>query len=422
MIDYKRWNELAGVFCCAALLSLAGCGGGSGDVEATQGSTTSGVPLPAGGPVSPSSTSSSLSSQVLSSASAAGHEFGVNLHTGGGSATANQQIADIMKYRNIKHGRLDTWDIGQTRDMITRIRANGGRAEVSAQINFQWDNSCNSNLALVESKAYNDMADMIHQLKDIVIDFEYLNEVTLRPEIQREVPPGTGSSATAYANKPCTATLVAALRGMSRALGDIRATSGLPLRGILGAVNRDYGFLEFALQNGVTFDLVGYHIYPRAEDSLLTNAWYGAGGILTQLARFNRPIHINEFNCGEIYTPAYENQEGSPKTEACLQSADKHLNDLRTQTSANIETIHFYEMFDEPNKAAPENRFGLLYDTSRAKPNLYLAAVYAGGTVTPAERYEITRRGLMTDAEIDALQQTPAAAAPAAAPAPDFRP
>jgi hypothetical protein len=422
MIDYKRWKELAWVFCSVALLSLAGCGGGgSGDVQASQGSITSGVPLPAGGPGSPSSTSSP-SPRPVASAFSGGHEFGVNLHTGGGSATANQQIADIMKDRNIKHGRLDTWDIAQTRDMITRIRANGGRAEVSAQINFQWDNSCNSNLALVESMAYNDMADMVHQLKDIVTDFEYLNEVTLRPEIRREVPPGTGASATAYANKPCTATLVAALRGMSRALGDIRATSGLPLRGMLGAVNRDYGFLEFALQNGVTFELVGYHIYPRLEDSLLTDTWYGAGGILTQLARFNRPIHINEFNCGEIYTSAYENQEWSPKTEACLKSANKHLNDLRTQTSANIETIHFYELFDAPNKAAPENKFGLLYDRSRAKPNLYLAAVYAGGTVTPAERHEITRRGLKTDAEIDALQQTTAASAPAAAPAPDFRP
>jgi hypothetical protein len=385
---------LAGLFCSAALLTLAGCGGGGGgDVEPSQGSTTS-------------------DARVF----AAGHEFGVNLHTGGGSATANQQIADIMKYRNIKNGRLDTWDIAQTRDMITRIRANGGRAEVSAQINFQWDNSCNSDLALIESNAYNDMANMIHQLKDIVTDFEYLNEVTLRPEIQREVPPGTGTSASAYANKPCTATLVAALRGMSRALKDIRAASGVPLRGMLGAVNRDYGFLEFALQNGVTFDIVGYHIYPRMDESLLTDTWYGAGGILTQLARFNRPIHINEFNCGEIYATDYENQEGSPKTETCLKSANKHLKELRTQTAANIETIHFYEMFDQPNKAGPEKKFGLLYDKSRAKPNLYLATIYAGGTVTSAERREITRRGLMTDAEIDALQQPTAALAPAPAP------
>jgi hypothetical protein len=35
--------------------------------------------------------------------------------------------------------------------------------------------------------------------------------------------------------------------------------------------------------------------------------------------------------------------------------------------------------------------------------------------VTPAERYEITRRALMTDAEIDTLQQSAAALAPAPA-------
>jgi hypothetical protein len=391
-MDGKRWNALAGLICSVVLLSPAGCGGGSGGgggVGSPQGSTTSDV-----------------------RAFAAGHEFGVNLHIGGGSATANQLIADIMKYRNLKNGRLDSWDIAQTRDMITRIRANGGRAEVSAQINFHWDNSCNPNLALIESNAYNDMANMIDQLKDIVTDFEYLNEVTLRPEIQSEVPPGTGASATAYANKPCTATLVAALRGMSRALKDIRAASGVPLRGMLGAVNRDYGFLEFALQNGVTFDIVGYHIYPRMDESLLTDTWYGAGGILTQLAKFNRPVHINEFNCGEIYASDYENKEGSPKTETCLKSVAKHLKELRTQTTANIETIDFYEMFDEPNKAGPEDKFGLLYDKSRAKPILYLAAAFAGGTVTSAERNEITRRGLVTDAEIDAVQQSTTASAP----------
>jgi hypothetical protein len=148
------------------------------------------------------------------------------------------------------------------------------------------------------------------------------------------------------------------------------------------------------------------------DDSLLTDTWYGAGGMLSQLAKFSRPVHINEFNCGEIYTIDYENQEGSPKTETCLKSLAKHLKELRSQTTANIETIHFYEMFDEPHKAGPENKFGLLYDKSRAKPILYLAGAFAGGTVTSAERNEITRRGLMTDAEIEAVQQSTAAFAP----------
>ena len=258
------------------------------------------------------------------SAGAFAHDFGMNLHTGTGSTTGNQTVADIMKLRNLKNARLDTWNIAQTRDMATRVRANGGRVQVSAQINFQWDNSCNPNLAQIESTAYTDMSNMINQLKDVVTDFEYLNEITLRPEIQAEVPPGTGQLASAYANKPCVATAMAALRGMSRALRDIRASSGLPLRGILGTVNRDFGFLDFAAQSGVTWDLTGYHIYPwNYNASLLTDPWFGTGGPIAQLAKRGKPITINEWNCGEIYGAGYENQAWATNTEACLSSIDQ---------------------------------------------------------------------------------------------------
>jgi hypothetical protein len=343
------------------------------------------------------------------------HEFGLNLHTGAGSSIDNQRISEIMRIRNIRNARVDSWDLAQTRDVVTKVRAIGGRAEISLQIPFQWDHSCNADHAAVERTAYDQTAAMVHQYKDLITDFEMLNEVTLRPEISREVAPGAGTTAKAYAEKPCAASLVAALRGMSRAIKDIRNASGLPLRAILGAVNRDFGFLDFAQQNGVAWDVTGWHIYPWNHNaSLLTDAWFGSGGPLAQLAQRGKPVRINEFNCGETYGANYENRTGAAATETCLRSLAKHLKHLRGQRIVDLESVHIYELLDEPAKPAPENRFGVMYDLSRPKVHLYLVTAFAGGTLSAAERSEITTRGLLTDSEIDAMRVVPA---PAAAPA-----
>jgi hypothetical protein len=344
------------------------------------------------------------------SANALALDLGVNVH-GGGTATANDQIATVMKQRNLKTARLDLMsgaDQTALRDQVQKIRANGGRVEVSLQIPFQWDHSCNPNLTYIEQDAYNQTVTGVNQVKDIVQDFELLNETPLRSEILNEVPfNSAGTSTTPYEGKPCVATLTAALRGMSRAIRDVRASSGLPLRTILGAVGRDFGFLTFMQQNGVLFDVVGWHVYPRyAESSLLSDPWYGSGGPLTRLAVFGKPVHINEFDCGEIYDSTYENRMGATYTETCLKALNKHLTDLRSQTIVNLESVHMYELLDEPSKAVPENRFGMMFDLANPKVHLYLVTAFAGGTLSATERYAITSRGLLTDAQIDAMQVT----------------
>lgn len=339
------------------------------------------------------------------------YELGLNLHTGAGSSAGNQQIADIMRNRHIRNARVDSWDLAQTRDVVAKIRANGGQAEISLQIDFQWDHSCNSDHAAIERAAYQQTTTMVHQYKDLITNFEMLNEVTLRPEIMREVAPGTGTSSGAYLGKPCTASLIAALRGMSRAIADVRRASGLPLRSILGAVNRDFGFLDFAAQNGVTWDVTGWHIYPwNHHASLLTGTWFGAGGPLAQLARRGKPVRINEFNCGEIYGSGYENRAGGAMTETCLRSMARHLKDLKSQRIVNLEAVQIYELLDEPEKPAPENRFGLMYDLSTPKVHLFLVTALAGGNLSTAERSEITARGLLTESEINAMRAAPAPA------------
>jgi hypothetical protein len=159
-------------------------------------------------------------------------------------------------------------------------------------------------------------------------------------------------------------------------------------------------------QQGVEFDMIGWHVYPHLHyQTMLTDPWYGPGGPYAQLALFGKPVTINEFNCGEIYSPMFENHPGKPVTERCLKSFVKHLTEMINQTAVKIESVYAYELTDEPKKAGAEGRFGLMYDLARPKVQMLLYTAFAGGTLTTQERHEITSRGLMTDSEIDSRRQ-----------------
>lgn len=338
-------------------------------------------------------------------------DFGVNINLDNTTAALNTQRAAVMKPRNIKTARIgivDSWnDTTARRDQAVKIVANGGTVQAGIFPSFTWDHSCNQDFASVEQKAYNETATAVNKVKDVIHDFELMNENQYRQEIASEVAPNSAGTQTApYQGKPCIASLTAALRGMSRAIKDIRASSGLPLRVILGQAGRDWGFLTFMQQKGVQFDVVGWHVYQHyANESLLTDSWWGPGGPYAQMAAFGKPVTVNEFNCGETYLATYENLAGQPVTETCLKSIDKHLTDLINQTSVKIESVYAYEIVDEPQKAGPEDRFGLTYDLTRPKVHMYLYTAFAGGTLTTQQRSEITRRGLMTDAEVDARRR-----------------
>jgi len=335
-------------------------------------------------------------------------DFGIISHHDG---TLNEQVAWLMRQRGFKHARMDLmWerDPSALRDQASRIRANGGTVQVSLQVAYQWDHSCNRNLASLEQQAHDQAATLINAVKDVIHDFELLNEVQLRPEIQQEVTwNSAGTSAAPYKGKPCVAALTAALRGMSRAVADVRASSGLPLRSILGVVGRDFGYLSYMRQQGVQWDVTGFHVYPKADQrSLLADPWYGPGGPFAQLASFGKPVHVNELNCGEIYAPDFGSRAS---VEKCLRGLTRHLWAIRRQQVAHIEAVYFYELFDEPQKEAPENRFGLMQDLAHPKVLLFLASAFAGGALSAGERLELTSRGLLTDAEIDAFRVGPAA-------------
>ena len=303
-----------------------------------------------------------------------------------------------MALRGMKTARMDLFQGGNLamfRDQVTRLNAKGIKVETSLQVSYQWDHTCNQNFATVQANTYAQTTAMVQSLGDIVQDFELLNEVSLRSEAQAEIAPWNATPATSYVGKPCYATMAAALKGMSTAIVDQRNATGRPYKVILGAVGNDFGLLEFMQQQGVAFDIVGYHIYPSMGNPLLgVDTWYGAGGALAQLAKFSKPVRINEFNCGEIYTSGYENAVGQSVTNTCLASIQKHLTSLVSQKVINLESIHAYEINDRPSQPVPENRFGLMYDLDNPKLHIALYSAFAGGTVTATEKQQLDSLGL----------------------------
>jgi hypothetical protein len=193
---------------------------------------------------------------------------------------------------------------------------------------------------------------------------------------------------------------------MANAIHDVAARSALPLRVVMGVIGRDFGLLSYLRDEGVQWDVTGYHVYPheRAAD-LRTDTWYGPGGPLVQLGAFGKPVTLNEFNAAEIYDAGYENASGQPLTESGLRSIARHMLELYSQTECQLESVVFYELLDERSKPAPENRFGLMFNLDAPKDSLYLVTALAGGTLSSAERTAITSRGLLTDGQIDAMRR-----------------
>jgi hypothetical protein len=336
-------------------------------------------------------------------------QWGVNIHDGG---SAPQTLASKLAERNLKRVRMDLWGLDHNylvrfKTAASVLTAQGIQIEAVVFTPFSngqarcFDTS--ASLTEVEQTAYNATKPQIDSVKNLVHDFELQNEISLYPAIKK--PSTTGQNATDY--DVAEARLQAAVcKGMSRAIDDVRKESGLPLRIILGTTDRSFGFLTFMQQHGVLFDIVGYHIYPwKQHESLDKDPWYGVGGPLGQLAKFNLPIHINEFNAGEIYSgtdayaslPVYENVPGQTVTEAGFSSFAKHLTEIATQTIADVRAVLFYEAWDEPKKVAPENHFGLYYDEgtlSQPKITLLLATCFAGGTLSQAEKDSLSKRNL----------------------------
>lgn len=337
--------------------------------------------------------------------------IGVNIHEGGGSLAANTQIAQIMRTRNFTRARMDLFTGNSTvlpRDMITKIRAVGGKVTGLLLTPQQFDHTIYTGAALttLENTAYNDAATLVNAYKDLVWDFEILNETTLRSECLAQVPQESGLLESAYTGQTSYISIGAALKGMARAVHDIGTSSGLPLRVVLGAVGRDFGFIDYMRTLGVVFDVVGWHNYPSVGTAnIQSDPYYGTGGPLTRLGSYGKPVSVNEYHSGEIYNAGYENLSGGTWTENGWSGLALHGKEYYNQSQCNLESLMFYELWDETAKAAPENRFGLMYDLNTPKVSLYVATTIAGGTLSISERNALTSRSLFTTTEINAMQK-----------------
>jgi hypothetical protein len=314
-------------------------------------------------------------------------DYGVNIHLGGGNATSNQSIANAMAQRNLKIARLDfhsTSEVSNLRDQIARIAANGGKAQLIIENNWDPSGSCPQNFAQVEADSYNKTYPMVQAMKDVVHDYEILNEIQNRPEIMAQVTKNSQLMSTAgYHASPCSMTVAYVARGISRAIHD----NGQ--RAILGMVGRDFGFLYFMREMGVTWDVTGAHFYQNYNSaSLLSDPWWGTNGPMYQLSLFGKPITVNEFNCGEIYNAP------NIDYEACYKSINKQLTELNANTYGTIESVLFYELLDEPNNGGAEGLFGLMTNLTSPKISLYEASAWACGQLSSSEKQQLTSRGL----------------------------
>ena len=338
-------------------------------------------------------------------------QLGVNIHDGGNDPNA---LAEKLAERNFKLVRMDLWGndpryLAKFRNAATTLNAKGIAIQATFYVSFSNGQKRNqevgADLKEVEESAYQQTLTQINATKDLVRDYELQNETSLYPNIC--TTNSTGQKSGDF-DTPEGRLQAASLREMSKAIDDIRKSSRLPLRIILGTVSRHWGFITFMQQQGILFDVVGYHIYPHLKHQPLDkDPWFGPGGALGQLSRFNKPVTINEFNAGEIYNgttngaskhpgPNYLNKTGDDVTEDGFKSVNKHLKAIVNQNAANVESVLFYEIWDEPRKAAPENRFGLFYDFTLQQPkiSLLIATSFAGGTLSKAEQNELTARGV----------------------------
>ncbi len=351
-----------------------------------------------------------------------------------------EQLAATMEARHLRTARMDLWaDDEEYLKKFMRVVQRLAQHHIGVEAilfnkyskgQTMWRTCQNPKpmvtedfLKEVEEDSYELIRPLIEATDGVVRDFELQNEVSLYENINPDDDPNKS-----YGGMPCARMQAANMRGMLRAITE-RRKAGAPLRVIVGATGRSFGFLRFMQEERVEFDVVGYHAYPaEGHEPLDSDRYFGAGGPLGQLVEFHRPIHINEFNCAEIYwgtgdlaeKASYENEAGQPVTELCLRSLVKHLKEIAKYRSpyedAFVESVHFYEMWDEPydygdaeptEKAPPENRFGLTYNIDSPKVHLYLASAFAGGALSDAEKLELTRKrqsdidgGLLTGTEI----------------------
>jgi hypothetical protein len=337
--------------------------------------------------------------------------WGVNVH----SASKLTTYAPMLKARGLNHARIDMnytiatspTQLAALRSALTVAKANGVSVVGIVFTRYQFSTACTESLATTEANAYNDAFALVNAVKDLMQDFEMMNEVDLRQVCSVKSGSGLGRTVQEYSNQNAYHH-AANLKGISRAIAAVKLASGLPLRRIMGFTTMHIGFMDMLLARGVQWDVTGMHVYERAGYSPYNWAFDPTGtgwNHLSAAARYGKPIHLNETNAGEIYDVNYHNIEGDALTETGYKGF-KSLLDIWANSNAEVlkrygknlqlETVDAYEIIDNPNNAGAEAKFGMLFSSGVPKVSMLLLSAVAGGQLSDLEKQKLISRGLMT--------------------------
>lgn len=148
------------------------------------------------------------------------------------------------------------------------------------------------------------------------------------------------------------------LRGMTDAIDRLAEKSGVRFRKTLNTTSTNFGFLDFAKNNGVEFSKISYHYYERLGTN--PHKYWGKFDLFEKLDSYGLPVTVNELNAAEIYDTPYDDVAANKS----LREIIHYFND---GTFKNLESVLFYTLFDYRTRKVPENRFGLLEEIGKPK-------------------------------------------------------
>ncbi|MDP1026695.1 hypothetical protein Q5H91_05695 [Sphingomonas sp. KR1UV-12] len=339
--------------------------------------------------------------------------YGVNDHPIKRSFDLDAPTFETFCKRKLQVYRVDVpvtadtepYAASRLRRILTLVRQCGGRLVVVLQTGFAWQDRTDAgrypaaDRAALYSQGYDRTLAFVDQFRGEPIDWELGNEINLLAAGDDGFPLFDRGWTDAEFDKPLMYDWAAVLRGMSDAIDVIRQRpGGATTRRVLNTTSSNFGFLDFMIAQGVKFEVIDYHYYnwegadPRA---LYRAPPLPAYNLFKKLATYKRPVIIGEVNAAEIYHDEYANSPTDALTQKGFRSFRNTLQFFRDQRELTIEAVVAYEMWDEPEKPAPENRFGLMTAYGQPKLSMSILTAFAGGPLPASERQALAAAGLL---------------------------
>ena len=162
----------------------------------------------------------------------------------------------------------------------------------------------------------------------------------------------TGQSASDY-DQGRYSIAMGAIKGLGDGIHQADPTAHVAV-GITGI---HYAFLQRLISDGVSWDITGETYYIGHGDTQIPQE---LDGVFSQLAQFNRPILVTEFNQvdGSLLSPTEE-----ANTLVSMMSTIKNV-----AAKYNIIGAYIYELVDEPPLTGGDAHYGLASQTGSLNP------------------------------------------------------